>query len=148
MQRILAIDFNPREITYLVANAAGDRITLEANGTVSLIDAAEDRPLSAAESAKQLQGTLAKYKRAGTKVLVSVDRNSIEFFEFTVPPASDAELPELVMVQSTMELSMIAEESFRSSCKTAFIFPATVRPLESITHRLPSHTSHSFRSTR
>ena len=60
---------------------------------------------------KQLQAALAKCKRTGAKFLIAVDRNSIELTEITVPPAADAELPEMVLNQLAMDAPAIADES-------------------------------------
>ncbi len=111
MPRLLAIDCDARELCFVLGNSVGERVTLEAAGSVSLKGLADDRPLQNDELGKQLQALLAKHKRSGAKVLASVDRNAIELFQLTVPPAADAELPELVMNQLAIESSNIANES-------------------------------------
>lgn len=111
MQRLLAIDCDARELGYVLASASGERITLESGGTIQLGSGPEDRALTTDEIGKKLQAALSKYKRTGAKVLASVDRNSIELFEIVVPPASDPELPELVLNRLSMESAAIAEEA-------------------------------------
>lgn len=101
MQRLLAIDCDEQELCFVIATTAGDRVTLESAEAVTLPRAADGSPLSRDEIGKLLQGALSKYKRTGAKVLVGVDRSSVELFELTLPPASDAELPELVINQVT-----------------------------------------------
>ena len=109
MQRLLAIDCDERELCFVIATAAGDRITLESAEAIPLLRSSDDTPLSKEEIGKQLQGSLSKYKRTGAKVLVGVSRSSVELFELTIPPASDAELPELVINQVTTQSSGAAE---------------------------------------
>ena len=111
MQRLLAIDCDTRELGYVFATASGERITLESAGTVPLGSGPDDRALTTEEVGKKLQTALAKHKRTGLKVLASVDRNSIELFEIVVPPASDPELPELVLNRLAMESATIADEA-------------------------------------
>ena len=101
MQRLLAIECDERELCFVIATAAGDRITLESAEAIPLLRSSDDTPLSKDEIGKKLQGSLSKYKRTGAKVLVGVSRSSVELFELTLPPASDAELPELVINQVT-----------------------------------------------
>lgn len=111
MQRLLAIDCDAREISFVLASVAGDRVTLEACESAPIATETQDSPLSPDKLGKQLQGLLARYKRSGAKVLLQVDRNAVELFEFSVPPASDAELPTLVANQVAMEAPGTADES-------------------------------------
>ena len=111
MQRLLAIDCDPRELCLVLGTAVGERITLEATETISFVRGADDPPLTAEELGKRLQTVLAKHKRTGARILMGVDRNAIELFDFPVPPATDAELPELVLNQVTTASPNLAEES-------------------------------------
>ncbi|HEY0983052.1 hypothetical protein [Schlesneria sp.] len=109
MQRLLAIDCSERELCFVIATAAGDRITVESAEAVELPRPADNSVLSNEDVGKALQGALGKYKRSGAKVLVGVDRSAVELFELTLPPASDAELPELVINQVTSQSAGAAE---------------------------------------
>lgn len=111
MQRIIAIDCDPRELCFVAATMNGERITLEAAATIPVTHPAEERPLTGEEIGKQLQSLLGKQRRSGTKYLLSVDRNAIEFSEITVPPSTDAELPELVLNQLSGDAATSADES-------------------------------------
>ena len=111
MQRLLAIDCDPRELCLVLGTAVGERITLEATETISFVRGDDDPPVTAEELGKRLQSVLAKHKRTGARILMSVDRNAIELFDFPVPPATDAELPELVLNQVTTASPNMAEES-------------------------------------
>jgi|GEM_PF-437844 len=111
MQRLLAIDCDPRELCLVLGTAVGERITLEATETISCVRGADDPPMTAEELGKRLQTVLAKHKRTGARILMGVDRNAIELFDFPVPPATDAELPELVLNQVTTASPNMAEES-------------------------------------
>ena len=111
MPRLLAIDWDAREIGLALATVANDRVTLETVETISLARTSDDLPLTDEELGKQLQNVLARHKRSSATILVGVDRNAIELFELTVPPAGDAELPNLVANQVSMESPSLAEES-------------------------------------
>lgn len=111
MQRLIAIDCDSREVAFVTAMAAGDRITLESGGVLPLKPADGDVPLTPDQVGKQLQSLIGKVKKAGAKVLVSVDRNSTELFTITVPPAAEAELPEMVLNQLSVDSPNIVEES-------------------------------------
>ena len=111
MQRLIAIDCDSREVAFVAATAAGDRITLESGGVLPLKPADGDAPLTPEQIGKQLQSLVGKVKKAGAKVLVSVDRNAIELFTITVPPAAEAELPEMVLNQLSVDSPNIVEES-------------------------------------
>ena len=111
MQRLIAIDCDSREFAYIQASVSGDRITIEAAAIVPLKSAEPDRLATVEEATAQLQAALAKYKRSGVKALVGVDRNAIELISITVPPSTDAELPEMVQNQLVSESPTIADES-------------------------------------
>src|SRR4051794_4420511 len=111
MQRFLAIDCDPKEPCFVLAMATGDRVTLEAAAVVSVKPASDDVPVTPEELGKQLQASLARYKRTGAKCLTVVDRNAMELSEMTVPPATDAELPELVLNQLMIQSPNIADET-------------------------------------
>lgn len=111
MQRLLAIDCNTSEISFVLASAAGEKITLDACESVVIAKGPDDVPLTGEKLGKQLQGLLSRYKRSGAKVLLQVDRTAVELFEFTVPPASDAELPNLVLNQVSMDSPSAADET-------------------------------------
>ena len=111
MQRLIAIDCDAKEIAFVTATAAGERITLDAAGILPLKSSETDTPISTDDIGKQLQTLIAKNKRSGSKVLIGVDRNAMELFSITVPPASDAELPELVLNQMSADSPNIVDES-------------------------------------
>lgn len=111
MQRLIAIDCDMREFAYVQASVSGDRVTIDAANIVSLKSPDPERAVTVEDAAAQLQAALAKYKRSGVKALIGVDRNMIELFSITVPPSTDAELPEMVLNQLVSEQPSIAEES-------------------------------------
>lgn len=111
MQRLIAIDCDTREFAYIHASVNGDRVTVEAAAVVPVKSPDPERAVTVEEAAAELQAALAKYKRSGVKALVGVDRNAIELFSITVPPSTDAELPDMVQNQLASESPTIAEES-------------------------------------
>lgn len=111
MQRLLAIDGDSQELWFVAASAEGEQITLEAAASIPLKGTSDDAVISPEELGKKLHGALSKYKRSGTKVLLGVDRSSVELFKFTVPPTSDAELAELVTNLVATESPSTADEA-------------------------------------
>ncbi|MCH8924235.1 MAG: hypothetical protein IIA67_13935, partial [Planctomycetes bacterium] len=94
MARLLAIDWDGKEARYVVAMAHGARLKFEAAGSLPIESDSE-----AADSPAQLGAALrsALAGKAGrATVIVGVERSQIELVSLTLPPASDAELPELV----------------------------------------------------
>lgn len=111
MQRLLAIDGDSQELFFVVAHAEAEQITLETAGVVSLKNTSDDSPVSNEERGKRLQAALGRSKRPDTKVLLGVDRSSIELLKFAVPPANDTELAELVLNQVETEASNGADDA-------------------------------------
>jgi cell division ATPase FtsA len=109
MARLLAIDWDRTEARYVVADARGQSLALEAAGVMPLTGE-KDTAASRAQLGEALRQELAgKASRATT--FISIDRGQVELVSLTLPPASDAELPELVRNQAMRENNAIAEDA-------------------------------------
>ena len=96
MAQLLAIDWDAREVRFVLATAAGEHLRIRAAGAADLSEAeVEDRsrPLLAGQA---LRAALAAIRAGRCPTLVGLPRSEFEFLSLTVPPAKDAELPELV----------------------------------------------------
>jgi cell division ATPase FtsA len=109
MARFLAIDWDNTEARFAIADARGGSLSFEAAGALAL----PEKPATAAARAEI--GELLRAELAGkagrSATLVSIDRSYVELASLTLPPASDAELPEMVRNLSMRENNAIAEDS-------------------------------------
>jgi hypothetical protein len=113
MARVLAIDWDSHEVRLLLATASGDRVRVLAAGSAPLLDIVgplgnlPPRAEGGAESWPDISGPLravlgdGKLGRATT--IVGVNRASVELMNFTLPPAKDTELAQLVRIQALRE---------------------------------------------
>lgn len=109
MARLLAIDWDRTEARYVIVDARGQSLSFEAAGCLPL-SGEKDTAASRAQLGEALRSALAgKANRATT--LVSIDRGQVELVSLTLPPASDAELPDMVRNQAMRENSAIAEDA-------------------------------------
>jgi len=111
MPRILALDWDRREARYVLATTAGGKLTVRAAAAVPLVDVVEGGGEPHPDLANSLRAALAREKSSRAVALVGVDRASIELLHFTLPPARDDELPELVLNQALRESQTVTEDS-------------------------------------
>ncbi len=110
MARLLAIDWDGTEARYVVADARGGSLSFEAAGSVP--HARGDRTRSGrVPNWPRHCGEHWPARRAARRRCVSIDRSQIELVSLTLPPASDAELPEMVRNQAMRENNAIAEDA-------------------------------------
>ena len=110
MARLLALDWDQYEARYVVASTRGTQLILEAAASVAIPES-PDGGSSRLQLGAVLQGALASHKVARAVTLVGVERSQIELLGLTLPPSSDAELPELVRHQAMRESSAIHDDS-------------------------------------
>ena len=80
-------------------------------GTLAL-RAADQTPAQSDEAwAAEIKGLLTQWQASRASVLVAVPRSAVELLYLTVPPASEAELPELVANQSAQQSPTISEQT-------------------------------------
>jgi len=111
MPRILAIDWDRCEARYVLAMARGAQVQIEAAGAVVLPEPEEGAGLPAAEIGARLGEALAAQRVGRAMTLVGVDRASNDLMALTLPPASEAELPELVANEVLRESQVGGEQA-------------------------------------
>ncbi len=124
MPKYLAIDVGSRQIRYLLAEVAGKKVQVFGYGVLDVRDQnaesvkqsspGDELPTSAKGSktdsprkseddrevlAERLAAELAKIGGSGLRTIAAVARADVDIRRFTLPPASDDELAELVAVQ-------------------------------------------------
>ena len=97
----LAIELEPHQILVASAKIAKGRCKLDDVFTVPLTD--EDD----AQIAEKLKSALAEHGLGRSEVIFVVSRSSVEMREVTVPPAPDAELPDMVRLLARNEFASL-----------------------------------------
>ena len=95
MAQFLALDWDATEVRYLTATAVGTRLKILDAGSQA-IPASERGEAAPEQIGQALREAIAKTKPRRGTVLVGLGRNDVELMNLTLPPARDAELPELV----------------------------------------------------
>ena len=111
MARLLALDWDRHEARYVLATTSGRKVTVLSAQSVPLVDAADGDESPPPGPGTLLRKALPKGKSARSQVLVGLGRGSIELMHFTVPPATDKELPELVRNQAIRESQSVSEDT-------------------------------------
>jgi hypothetical protein len=110
MAQVLVIDWDDREARYVWAEIAGRVATVRAFGAAELAGP-EDAATPAAAVAEWLQRVRAEYQLHRPRLLVAAPRSSVELLDLSLPPATDAELPQLVANQAMQESALVAEDT-------------------------------------
>lgn len=111
MAQILAVDWDRHEVRYVLASAGQGKLSVRAAQSVSLVDVAEGGDKPQPDLSGSLAAALADRGLGRAAVLIGVERSAVELLYFTVPPAKDAELPELVANQALRESQLVSEQS-------------------------------------
>jgi hypothetical protein len=111
MARMLAVDWDRHEARYVLGSTGRGKVTVHKVQSVSLVDVAERGGHPRPDLRGSLAASLAEQKVGRVPALVGVERSSIELLHFTLPPAKDNELPELVSNQAMRESQLIGEQS-------------------------------------
>lgn len=111
MPRILAVDWDRREVRCLLAATHGKRITVLAAVSAPLVSVAEGGASSYADIGGSLRAALGEHRPGRVTALVGVDRASVEVMHFSLPPSTDAELAQLVANQATRESQAADDEA-------------------------------------
>jgi Tfp pilus assembly PilM family ATPase len=111
MAKILALDWDRHQLRYVLAIIGRRSVKVLAASVVPMSTVQgegdiEERP----DPAGTLRAKLGR-KASRLPALVGVDRASIETLPLTLPPATDAELPELVLNQAMRESPTITEDT-------------------------------------
>lgn len=110
MNYFLAVDWDRREARYVLAGISGRRIKVRAASSVRLVDVTEGAAEPQYSFGSSLSDVLAEHGARRAKLLVAVPRSSIELMHFTLPPAKDDELPELVANLAMREAPGITDQ--------------------------------------
>ena len=137
MARLLALDWDRHEARYVLAATSGRKVTVLSAQAVPLVDALDGDKAPPLGPGTLIRKALPRGKAARAQVLVGLGRGSIELMHFTVPPATDKELPQLVLNQAVRESQSVTEDTlldFVSLSDTAGeprrITVATIEPAE------------------
>ena len=106
-QPLMAVSWDQQQLVYVVAQAAGSKISIQAARSISRSTDDED-PASVAEL---LQKELEHHHIKRAKILVGLARSQVEMLDLTLPPATDEELPELVRNQTFQQLPDVTDDS-------------------------------------
>lgn len=128
MPHVLVLDWDPREIRYLLGMTSGRTTRLLALGTLSLSPAAEGPEQADQAFGTQLKELLSKYRATHPRVLVSLPRSSVDLLYLTLPPTADEELPELVLNLAVQQSPAISEQT-RLDFLPVDSAPGSVRPV-------------------
>ncbi len=108
---LLAVDWDRREARYVLASLSGERLKVHAAAAVPLVDVVEGGHAPHPDVGNSLRAALSDQKVGRVTTLVGVDRSSVELLQFSLPPAQDSELPEMVANQAMRESPQVTEES-------------------------------------
>lgn len=110
MTKLVAIEWDSREARLAVATATRGTARIEELFAVSLVAEDGETALPDAEVAQRISAAIASRQLAGSETLIAVARASIELKLLSLPPAPDAEVPELVRFLSVKEFNNLADD--------------------------------------
>lgn len=111
MPQILVLDWDQREIRYVLGQTSGRKVRVQALG-VLVLRAADQAPAQNDEAwAEEIKGLLTQWQASRANVLVALPRSAVELLYLTVPPATDEELPELVANLAAQQSPTISEQT-------------------------------------
>lgn len=121
MPKYVAINIGASQIQYLLADIGRKKIQVLDYGTLDLSSSSDEQPTSSEEESSTDQGLNAEEKNktddpksalgeqlarkltevggAGARAIIAIGRADVDIRRFTLPPASDSELAELVAIQ-------------------------------------------------
>jgi Tfp pilus assembly PilM family ATPase len=110
MPKLLAVDWDRCEVRYVYASAHGAQLRILAAESVVIAEAEERSDAETAqELGTQLRAALERNHVGQTPTLVGIDRTGLELLPLTLPPAADAELPDLVANEVLRESASVAD---------------------------------------
>jgi hypothetical protein len=110
MPKLLAIDWDRCEARYVYASAHGSQLRILAAESVAIPEAEERSDVETArELGEQLGAALDRNHVGQTPALVGIERTGLELQPLTLPPAANAELPELVANEVLRESASVAD---------------------------------------
>jgi Tfp pilus assembly PilM family ATPase len=111
MPHVLAVDWDQDQARYVLGVISGRRVRVRALGSHDF--AANEGNSEAVDQAFGLwiKGVLKKHAARHCRLLIGVPRSSVELLYMNLPPATDAELPEMVANQAMQESATITEDT-------------------------------------
>jgi len=138
MARLLALEWDDRELRIAVGGTRGSDVVLEQTLAVSLETEAggsgEAEP-SEERVARVLTDALATRNLGGTEALIAIGRANIELRVLTLPPAPPEEQPDLVRFQAMQAFTTIGEDwpldyvQLASDEESVTVLAAAISPL-------------------
>lgn len=110
MARILALEWDSRELRIATAQTRGNRAVLEDAFAVPLPQGAGEADSQAQVVGAAIRAALAARGIGRTTTLVAVGRASIELKQLSLPPAPDEELPDMVRFQAMREFNSLGDD--------------------------------------
>lgn len=110
MARLIAIDWDRTELRFVVASARSGRLIVHQAGCV-LADDPQQGWSSPEQIGARLRQALEGHRLARGELLIVLDRASVELLDLKLPPATDAELPQLVANEVLRESAFAGEEA-------------------------------------
>lgn len=107
--RLLALEWDAREARFVAATATAAGLTIEHAVRVPLPPAAEEETGLQAAHAELIQAALNIHRVGRGRLLVGVQRSSVDLRQLTAPAVSAVELPDLVRHQAARELTAMQE---------------------------------------
>jgi hypothetical protein len=110
MTRILAVDWDVSDVRCVLASVTGKDVKVLWATSVPLEYLTQEDLPPSPDVSSALRTALADQRIGRLPTVIGLDRASVEMFNFTLPPATDAELALLVQNQILRESPSLAEE--------------------------------------
>lgn len=111
MPHVLAVDWDQDQARYVLGVISGRQVRVRALGSRDF-EPEEVKPSAGDEAfGAWIKKILKKHSASRCRLLVGLPRSSVELLSLTLPPASDAELPEMVTNQAMQESASIKEDT-------------------------------------
>ena len=110
MSQLLALEWNSREIRVAAASARGSRIVIDHAFLIPWNEDGSDADPAAQGVGRRIAEELDARGIGRPPALVAVGRGSIELRQLQLPPAPDAELPDMVRFQAAREFNELDEK--------------------------------------
>lgn len=126
MPRILALDWDPSHLRCVLATVAGQTVRVLRATAMPLTESVEAdvTPAPVPDLRQALQSAVSGLGLGRVTTIIGLGRASVEMFNFSLPPATDAELALLVQNQIQREVSSLTEAD------TVDFAPVTEDPTE------------------
>ncbi len=111
MPHVLAVDWDQEQARYVLGVVSGRQVRVRALGSRDFKPDEAKTSVGDEAFGTWIKEILKKHSAGRCRVLVGLPRTSVELLNLTLPPASDAELPEMVANQATQESATIKEDT-------------------------------------